>query len=114
MAYFAGYIDADGCLRFAAGTPRIEVGGLQPFVLRELAACFGGTVRLRNATPRPFWSWGVAGAQAHAAIGRLLPYLRVKAGQARLVLAACRLPPGSRRDSVVAEIRALKRVHYHE
>lgn len=112
-AYFAGYLDADGCVRFSDGTPRIEVAGVFPWVLDEFADRYGGTVsRTSGEGERPFYRWRLSGWNAALALQSMGPHLIVKRVQAELVLRAYALPPGPERDGIAAQIKALKHHGY--
>lgn len=112
-AYFAGYIDADGCVRFSSGTPRIEVKSVFPWVLHQLQDRFGGSVtKINEEGERSFYRWAISGQRAQMALIQLEPHLIVKRAQAALVIQACRMEPGAYRDGVVAQISALKHHDY--
>jgi hypothetical protein len=113
-AYLAGYLDADGCIRFYGGTPRIEIAGVFPWILEEYAMRWGGSVRpMRSSHSRPIWRWSICGDKAERCLLDLMPDLYVKKAQGQLVLQARRIEPGPYRDSVIAQVKALKHRDYH-
>ncbi len=114
-AYYAGYIDADGCIRFSAGSPRIEVKSVFPWVLEQIRLRFGGSVlTITLPDDRPTYRWAVSGDKAIQALMALRAFLIVKRTQADLVLEARAHSPGPARDGIVAQISALKHHGYHQ
>lgn len=97
IAWAAGFFDGEGTIdaRPRQRAHRCEyrlslyVGQVDPRPLRLLAVLFGGSVASRRAgrRGRPMWMWRVTGVGAETTLRTLLPYLIVKAEQARLALA---------------------------
>ena len=99
-AYLAGLIDSDGTLKIEKRRVkrminlhyRIKIGAAQVEpspAINLLARTFGGTIRVRGngrEGHRPIARWGLFDKAAVPAIERLLPYLVIKAPQARLLL----------------------------
>lgn len=105
LAYLAGVIDSDGYIGIKRSTyamrvtkdskqpiysERICVKQVEPQAVELFHATFGGT--LTKAKPnarrgRPLHSWQVTDKKAAAVCAALLPYLRIKAEQARNCLA---------------------------
>lgn len=113
LAYLAGYVDADGCVRFSGGTPRIEVGGVYPAVLEMLQRMFGGPLNsIANVDERFYYRWEMSGRGAKHAMQTLRPWLQVKGGQVDLILRADELPPGPERRGLEEQISALKHWGY--
>lgn len=110
LTYFAGYVDADGYIRFN-GSVRMEVKSVFPWILEEFVARFGGTVSPVKSD-RNTWRWDLSGPRAEQALHALHPYLYVKKTQARLALEARDAGPGPAREAKVAEIGALKHCNY--
>jgi len=126
-AYIAGLVDGEGCLRIG------RVGGPKPsrkayyypifllgmsdeaVILWLRGKLSSGTVKLNNHTalrrnPRwkPQWQVRLYGKRTQTLCKVLLPYLKVKQAQARVVLEfPCenRMGPGSRLPQDVKEIR---------
>lgn len=112
-AYLAGYLDADGCVRFSGGTPRVEIKSVFPWVLTEFTLRWGGSVRLSSQpTERNLWRWSISGNNAESCILDLIPDLYVKKEQAHIVLQARRVHPGPYRDSLIEQLKALKHRNY--
>jgi hypothetical protein len=112
--YLAGYLDADGCVRFSSGTPRVEISSVFPWILEEYIMRWGGSIRkMTGKNSRPVWRWIVSGDKAERCLLALLPYLYVKKAQSQLVLQARRIKPGPYREAVVAQLKALKHQEYH-
>lgn len=94
-AYAAGLLDGEGCLYLSKSknwySPRIDMGmtdKAEP-LLRALAEEFGGTVRqTRPATQE--WGravcWTATGPVAISCLRRVLPHLKLKQEQARLLV----------------------------
>ena len=97
IAWAAGFVDGEGCVsqraQFRSQNRRtyslsIYVGQVDPRPLYRLSEYFGGNVALRTSWKggRPIYMWRVTGAKAEWALRVLLPYLMVKAEQARLAI----------------------------
>lgn len=95
LAYAAGLIDGEGCIstmtRRGYVTPRLEVGMTvkAKHLLDDLARTFGGNVRLfREETDRwaKAYHWTMVGTPVAEVMEALLPHLRLKQDQARLVI----------------------------
>lgn len=114
--YLAGYIDADGCVRFANGSPVIEVTSVFPFILHALEIRFGGSCREMKAQGenRPVFRWSVYGVGALDALLQLRPYMIEKGPQVDLIFLARETKPGPLRDGYLAQMKALKHYNYAE
>ena len=98
--YLAGLLDADGCISVNARTDsrtgrrryttRVFVSNADKGLMNWLVAEFDGNINIsnRNAPPnhRTMYRWVVHGIQAGPILFSVLPYLRIKAQQAELVL----------------------------
>lgn len=100
LAYCAGVIDSDGTIGIKRSTygmrvrkdmeqatynARICVRQVGIEALTVLAQTFGGSVRPAKTYAKrgkPMWSWAITDALAESALRRLVPYLRIKRGQA--------------------------------
>lgn len=95
-AYAAGLIDGEGCIYVAKNkgksySPWIDIGMTRKAldVLKRLQREYGGGLNvMRAATDRweEAWTLTLTGARAADMLTRILPYLRLKAEQARLTL----------------------------
>ena len=105
-AYFAGFIDADGCLTIKDGRPCLGVAQKWRQVLDAYATAFGGKVfTLMSEGRGRVFSYALHGqANVINAIQRLLPHLVEKKGQAEILLA---LTP----SNAVASKTALSLLH---
>ena len=113
-AYLAGYLDADGCVRFSTGSPRVEITSVFPWILEEYQMKWGGSLRtLTSPNERQLWRWTACGDKAEKCLIDLLPFLYVKKAQAQLILQARRVEPGPYRDSLIGQVKALKHRDYH-
>jgi len=98
LSYVAGFFDGEGCVY--AGYRRGKNGNRNGCVLNaEIANCdkgilemfrewFGGSLNPHYQSPRwkVRWQWDLASRQAEAFLTAILPYLRLKAPQAKLGL----------------------------
>jgi hypothetical protein len=86
-------IDGEGCIYIDPTlTPCLDVGMAETAlpVLRDLHETFGGSLTMfRPATDKwqAGWAWSMSGRPCAELLERLLPYLRLKPGQASAVLA---------------------------
>lgn len=118
LAYFAGFVDGEGCFGYYT-TPRLAVVNTYLPVLKELQTAFGGTWSMRgNRSPtvhRTCYAWAVTGGNALRAVEELLPYLREKRAQAQLLLAIPAYPAHSAmRKALLNRLSELKRVDQHD
>jgi hypothetical protein len=94
-AYVAGLLDGEGCIYLAKAkkhfSPRIDVGMTETAadVLFSLEAEFGGHVR-QTRPPTEKWAralaWTITGMPAVDCLRRVVPYLKLKGEQARLLI----------------------------
>ena len=118
LAYVAGYVDGEGCLRSNKGGVDIQIKNTYPHVLYEIQRLFGGTVRVvnrkkRSPKHRTTFCFSIFGDNARYMATCLLPYLREKADQAHLLLMVNKFESKSKmRDFVVRRLKELKRVEY--
>lgn len=115
LAYAAGYIDGEGCFRWA-GTPRVSVKTTYPHVLEWLKHTFGGVVNQAtngDGVSRSAFEWNVYGKKATAVCALLLPYLKEKREQASILMQIAEFPPNSEaRRRRVESLSKLKRIDY--
>jgi hypothetical protein len=129
--YAAGLIDGEGCLYIDRTlTPMLDVGMAESAMplLAKLKTTYGGTLKkFRPATEewQAGWTWRLSGKPCVETLTLLLPHLRLKAPQARLILTlqalkdSTMLPGGSRArftpetreraEQIRAEVKALNR-----
>ena len=95
LAYMAGFTDADGSIGIVsvASTKQfvaqLAVYNCHPGPIELFEEYFGGKRRYRereNPRWRPIYEWKLTATKAANAITMLLPYLRVKDEQARIIL----------------------------
>lgn len=105
LAYCAGVIDSDGTIGIKRSTyamrvtksceqptfsERICVKQVEPHAVQLLKELFGGSFYMTKPTAargRHLYTWQVTDRRAHTALVALLPFLRIKAEQARNCLA---------------------------
>ncbi len=115
--YAAAYFDADGCARIInSSTPNLQVTSCDLLVLYEYRELFGGAVYrhgLGRGAARRSWAWSCSGPAAIRGAIAMLPHLRGKAAQVKLLLVYQDYPPRSAmRQSIEATLRALKRAEF--
>lgn len=117
--YAAGLIDGEGCLRWHNG-PEIQVDSCYPSTLRSIRCLAGGHISgpYQRKSRKGFgkfkmvWRWTVRNETCISLIAALLPLLREKSAQARLLLQMYEADPSEVR--VLAEaLSNLKRISYH-
>lgn len=122
LAYAAGVIDSDGCIRVTRDTwrmrnadcatptyqARVQVKQVEREAVDLLHGMHSGYFRQEPPTARrgrPLWSWSVSSAAAGRFLTDVLPYLRIKRAQAENALEVCRLSQmGGRRFEVPAVV----------
>jgi hypothetical protein len=115
MVYAAGYLDAEGCIRFHS-TTRVSISNTYPLTLFWFKKLFGGTVRERintKAGHRQAYEWACSGETARNCIKEVLPFLKEKLPQAVILLQILKYPNKSaKRTALVDELKKLKRINY--
>lgn len=118
VAYGAGVVDSDGCIRVKRSTYEMRLRGgcksviyqavvqvkqVTPQAVDLLHATFGGmrfTEKASSARARPLHVWLDHSAHAGHVLEELLPYLHIKREQALNAIEVCRLVKTPRRFSV--------------
>ena len=115
MVYAAGYLDAEGCLRFN-NTTVVSISNTYPLTLFWFQKLFGGTVREKGAAKdghRQAYEWYCTGETARNCIKEVLPFLKEKLPQAVILLQILKYPKKSaKRTALVNELKKLKRINY--
>lgn len=115
MVYAAGYLDAEGCLRFQ-NTTRVSISNTYPLTLFWFQKLFGGTVRERSAPKeghRQAYEWYCSGETARNCIKEVIPFLKEKLPQAVILLQMLKYPKKStKRNTLMAELTKLKRINH--
>lgn len=117
LAYAAGYLDGEGCFLFSKGTPCVRIENTYIHTLVWFSEIFGGRVRSKASFDNPNWRqahvWEIYGDTARNCLNKVIPYLKEKLPQAKILLEISAYPPRShKRDQLVRELRALKRISY--
>lgn len=98
LAYIAGFIDGEGCIRIAKRKQRrsiypryiltIVVGNTNILPLRFCKRRFGGKIKLKKMKGNRFqaYHWVISGKRASRVLERLLPYFIIKKKEALLGL----------------------------
>lgn len=116
LAYFAGFLDGEGSFDFLR-TPRVRVTNTYLPVIKELKHTFGGSwfKRGHRARSRVCYEWVVCGSKALNLVHQVLPYLKEKGHQARILCMFREYPPKSeQRILLLRSLSQLKRVEYHD
>jgi hypothetical protein len=115
MVYAAGYLDAEGCLRFNNSTV-VSISNTYPLTLFWFQRLFGGTVREKGDAKeghRKCYEWYCTGETARNCIKELLPFLKEKLPQAVIMLQILKYPKKSKkRQTLIDELRKLKRINH--
>ena len=116
LVYAAGYLDAEGCLRYQNSTT-VSVSNTYPATLHWLADIFGGKVREKSSATkkehRTCYEWYVSGETARKCIKEVLPFLQEKLPQAVILLQIMKYPPNSaKREALAKELTKLKRINH--
>lgn len=115
LAYLAGYMDADGCIRSDKGHPQITVTSCFPGILKVYQQWFGGSIysaKPRNPKARPGWRWQATGDTGMQVVQALLPYLLEKRPQAEILIRMRGMGPGVAREALASQLKAIKQVNY--
>ena len=100
LAYMAGIFDGEGCIVIHKSKPRqrginpsyvieINLANTNEWIVRQFHFSFGGNVYLRKRqteTSREIWAWQISANQALLCLKTLLPYLKLKRGQAEIAI----------------------------
>lgn len=102
VAYLAGVIDSDGWIainkshtttrtsQFPRYAIRVALEQCEPEAAQLAASLFGGRVHRRTTwttmVGRPSFHWELTGSGAEAALGELVPFLRIKKAQGQYAL----------------------------
>jgi hypothetical protein len=89
-AYIAGYVDGEGCLRWARSTPSLILESCNPYPMRFVASYYGKEVRQlarrTSSTDRPVYRLVYFGADAVTLIEHLQEFLIEKRDQSENLL----------------------------
>lgn len=101
LAYLAGVIDSDGCIRVEkvridTYSAMLHIQQVEPEAVELAKATFGGYIQRipipkRFPNARPMVRWSAKSKIAVAALEALLPYLRIKHAQAENAIALGKL-----------------------
>lgn len=117
LAYIAGLVDGEGCLRHDGYTERVSITSCYPHHLQWIKQTSGlGSVRkmpTKRAGHRCAYRLDICGMDAVEFVECIRPYLREKAYQADILLAIRKLPRGSEaRKVALVELTKAKRIEY--
>lgn len=120
LAYCAGFFDGEGCCGIKARkggktllhSAYVTVSQVRPEVLHWMRAHFGGAIHLKAAPKsgigNAIWTWQTSNKLALNFLRTVLPHLRVKKGEAELVIAAFDVRTRVKKLGVPAEIVDLR------
>lgn len=112
VAWLAGVIDGEGYVAFHQG-PLIEVDSVSPSLVTTPARLFGGSVTTRQRNDATVFRWAVYGKNAEEILKRVMPYLRYKTAQAKIVAHGSKYPRNSEmRKSQTRRLKKLRRQRF--
>jgi len=90
LAYFAALLDGEGWITFERANKtfslRVGVANTCKLVLQQLMNEFGGGVRKQHKVNYQVWTWSVSQHKAKRFLEAVLPYMRIKQGEAKIAL----------------------------
>ena len=91
LAYTAGIIDGEGSIMITRGGSyrmRVQVGMVEEYIPKWLHFSFGGSLQIRRMEKpkRNIAQWTIANQLAAEFLKAILPYLKIKRGQAEIAL----------------------------
>ncbi len=99
LAYIAGIIDGEGCIRFTSNRNKdrtrryyslVEITMTKEFICQWLHFAFGGYIYCKkipdNKNWAPQWRWYVKRQDAYDFLKAIYPFLRIKKAQAELAI----------------------------
>jgi hypothetical protein len=90
LAYMAGYIDGEGCIRWGGSTPRITLQSCNPYPLRFIQKWFScSQVRMesrRTKRNKPVYRLEYGGINTINLLNAVVPYLIEKREQAEKLI----------------------------
>ena len=98
LSYIAGFIDADGAImlqkhhRINLGwnptyTPVIQAYGSKKEPIEYIQSIFGGNIRRGKRNGKQYeYNWQIAGSKIKWILKSLLPYLKIKKKQAKILI----------------------------
>lgn len=117
LAYTAGLVDGEGCIRMQRETEALSITSCYPHHLRAIQKFFGaGNVR-KFKSPKPntrtAFRLEIYGLNAIKFIQQIRPFLREKAYQADIMLTLRTLPKNSAvRAALLKELTQAKKIDY--
>lgn len=112
LAWLAGVIDGEGYVAFKNG-PVIEVDSVSPSLVTTPARLFGGSITTRQRNDATVFRWAVYGKNAEEILKRVMPYLRYKTAQAKIVANGSKYPRNSEmRKSQTRRLKKLRRQRF--
>lgn len=111
LAYMAGFVDADGSIGIVTVSKikrciaKITVTNCNYEVMNIFSDQFGGKIREKN-NKNPKWrtcyEWSLTNNKAKSVVEVLLPFLKIKKEQAKLVIELQNLRAQNKRDGIHA------------
>lgn len=121
ISYIAGLFDGEGCCIFHTKKDYVGNGGIAIAIsgaylpsLLQIKKQFGGSIRKNIATPlrkKTCFQWNLSGKNAKNFIEQVLPYLKEKRTQAKILLQLRDLPPKERVD-LIKELKDQKKLDF--
>lgn len=102
LAYFAGFVDGEGCIglygrkkngkKIRSHSLVVRITNTNPLPLRRGQKIFGGIVKpvkyfaIHFPTKKIVWKWNISGKMAEFFLGKIVDYLIIKKQEALLAL----------------------------
>lgn len=128
VAWAAGFIDGEGCIRLAKSFKRpkkrgsrveyalrVQVVNTDIRALHRLKEMFGGVIYIHtkagHQTWKPSWVWTAQSLVAERCLLRIMPWLAIKREQAELAIRSRQYIGSRGRKRSVAELDGLEWIH---
>lgn len=90
-AWSAGFVDGEGCIRIEKKGLVLRIAQTDPRPLQRLRGLYGGSIMVvkspsRLAHYKPAWVYTLASVQCMQALRDMLPFLTVKAEEAKVAI----------------------------
>jgi len=112
LAWLAGIVDGEGYVSFS-NTPILQVESVTPSLAYVPAELVGGRVTTHQRQGASVFRWSLYGKNAVRVLELIIPYLKYKDAQAKIVVHAGKYPPNSAmRQSQVDRLSHLRKLRY--
>lgn len=113
LVYMAGIIDGEGCITSSGVNSRgngrvwMSIVNTDMRLMSWIQSTFGGSICERKHQPgrKIAYQWTLTGVKQQELLGQIIPYLKLKRGQASLAVAMPIVPPGTALDANSKQLR---------